>query len=97
MVQFNAKAILLQEQQWCYLTYSWKNKGVHSFTKGICPKVNVIVRLEFELAYYDSVVLHFNHYTTRTTPDFFLEIAHSLNALKTNPVFAACSGILKGM
>ena len=34
---------------------------------GICPKVNVITRLEFELAYYDSAVHRFNHYTTRTS------------------------------
>ena len=33
---------------------------------GICPKVNVIARLEFELTYYDSEVHRFNHYTTRT-------------------------------
>ena len=30
---------------------------------GICPKVNVIARLEYELAYYDSAVHRFNHYT----------------------------------
>ena len=42
--------------------------GVHTFPKGICPKVNVIARLVFELAYYDSVVHRFNHYTTRTAP-----------------------------
>ena len=35
---------------------------------GICPKVNVIARLEYELAYYDSAVHRFNHYTTRTPP-----------------------------
>ena len=29
-------------------------------------KVNVIAWLEFEFAYYDSVVYHFNHYSTRT-------------------------------
>ena len=39
---FNAKAILLEEQQWYYLTHSWQNKGVHTFPKGICLKVNVI-------------------------------------------------------
>ena len=33
---------------------------------GICPKVNVIARLEYELAYYDSAVHRFNYYTTRT-------------------------------
>ncbi len=49
---------------WYYLTYSWEDMGSHTFPKGICPKVNVIVRLEFELAYYDSTVHRFNHYTT---------------------------------
>ena len=63
---FNAKAILLEEQWWYYLTHSWKDKGVHTFPKGICPKVNVIARLEYELVYYDSTVHRFNHYTTRT-------------------------------
>ena len=29
------------------------DKGVHAFPKGINPKVNVIGRLEFELAYSD--------------------------------------------
>ena len=42
--------------------------GFIPFPKGICPKVNVIARLEFELAYYDSAVHRFNHYTTRTPP-----------------------------
>ena len=64
---FNAKAILLEEQ-WHYLTHSWEDKGVHTFPKGICPNVNVIARLEYELAYYDSAVQRFNHYTTRTPP-----------------------------
>ena len=45
---FNAKTILLEEQQWSYLTHNWKDKGVHTFPKGFCPKVNVIVQLEFE-------------------------------------------------
>ena len=43
------------------------DKGVHTFPKGICPKVNVIARLEYELT-YDSAVHRFNHYTTRRTP-----------------------------
>ena len=63
---FNAKAILLEEQQWYYLTHSWEDKGVHTFPKGIGPKGNVIARLEYELAYYESAVHRFNHYTTRT-------------------------------
>ena len=48
-----------------YLTYSWEDKGIRTFANGICPKVNVIARLEFERAYYDSVVQRFNHHTTR--------------------------------
>ena len=51
-----------------YLIYSWEDKGVHTFPKGICPKVNVIARLKYELAYYDSAVHRFNHYTTMTLP-----------------------------
>ncbi len=53
---FNAKAILLEEQFWYYLTHSLEDKGVHTFLKGICPKVNVIPRLEYELAFNDSAV-----------------------------------------
>ena len=30
--------------------------------------MNVIARLEYELAYYDSALHRFNHYTTRTPP-----------------------------
>ena len=30
------------------------------------PKMNVTARLKYELAYYDSAVHRFNHYTTRT-------------------------------
>ena len=64
---FNAKAILPEEQQGYYLTHSWEDKGVHTFPKGICPKVNVIALLEYELAYYDSAVHRFYHYTMWTT------------------------------
>ena len=31
--------------------------------------MNVIARLEYELAYYDSAVHRFSHYTTRTLPN----------------------------
>ena len=58
----NTKSILLEEQLWYYLTYCWEDKEVHTFPKGICPNVNVIARLEFELTYYDSAVQHINHY-----------------------------------
>ena len=65
-----SEAILLEEQY--YLTHSWEDKGVHTFPKGICPKVNIIARLENELAYYDSSVHRFNHYTTRTPPGTYI-------------------------
>ena len=67
---FNAKAILLEEQY--YLNHSWEDKGVHTFPKGICPKVNIIARLENELAYYNSAIHRFNHYTTRTPPPLII-------------------------
>ena len=35
---FNAKAILVEEQQWYYLTHSWRDKEVHAFPKGINPE-----------------------------------------------------------
>ena len=67
---FNAKAILIEEQLY-YLIHSWEDKGVHTFPKGICLIVNVIARLEYELAYYDSAAHRFNHYTTRTPPELW--------------------------
>ena len=36
---------------------------------GICLKVNVMARLEYELANYDSAVHRFNHYITRIHED----------------------------
>ena len=53
---------------WYDLTHSWEDKGVQTFPKGICPKVDVIARVEYELAYYDSAVYRFNHNTTKTLP-----------------------------
>ena len=44
----------------------WDNKGIHTFPKRICPKVNLIARREFELTYYDSAGDRFNHYTMMT-------------------------------
>ena len=49
-----------------------EDKKVHTFLKVICPKVNVIVRLEFELAYYDIEVKDINHYAARTYPHVIL-------------------------
>ena len=45
-----------------------EDKGVHTFSLCICPKVNIRARLEFEIAYYDSAVQSFNHYAPRAPP-----------------------------
>ena len=42
-------------------------RGFIPLPKGICPKVNVIARLEFKLDYFDSTGQRFNHYTTMTS------------------------------
>ena len=65
---FNGISTSVEEQLWFYLTHSQEDKGFYTFPKSICPKVNVIARLEYELTYYDSAVHRFNHYTTRTPP-----------------------------
>ena len=57
-----------------YLTHSWEDKRVHTFRKGVYPKVNVIAQLEYKLAYYDFAVHRCNHYTTRTLPDILEEM-----------------------
>ena len=43
-----------------------EEKRVHAFLKGINPKMNVIVQLEFEFVYYDVTVEHFNHSSMKT-------------------------------
>ena len=43
--------------------------------------MNVIARLEYELAYYDSAVHRFNHYTTRT-PLKLVEVKDQTNCKK---------------
>ena len=52
---FNAKVFLIEEIQRYFLTHPSVNKDVHTFPKMINPKVNVIARLKFELA-YDNIL-----------------------------------------
>ena len=40
--------------------------------------MNVIARLEYKLAYYDSAVHRFNHYTTRTPPETIEEMKEAV-------------------
>ena len=42
-----------------------KMRGIHTFPKSICPKVNVRAQLEFELAYFEAAIQYFSHYTFR--------------------------------
>ena len=41
---------------------------VYTFRKGISPKVNVIVQLQFKLANYDVTIQHISHYMMKTPP-----------------------------
>ena len=61
---FNAKAILLDEQEWYYSTYSREDR-VNTFPKSISPKVSVLVWVEFNLVYFKAAVQHVNPYATR--------------------------------
>ena len=46
--------IIAKEQQWYYLLQSWKDMGFYS--KGVSLQVNIIVRLEFEQAFFETAV-----------------------------------------
>ena len=60
--------IIEKELQWFYLIPSYGDKGFHIPPKGITPKVKIIARLEFEIAYFKVAVHHFNRYVTWTSP-----------------------------
>ena len=42
--------MLIEEHSCDYLTHKWPDKDFHTFPKIIGPKMNIIVRLMFELA-----------------------------------------------
>ena len=44
-----------------------RTKGVITFAKRFSAKLNLIAWLEFQLAYFKTVVQHFSHYTTMGT------------------------------
>ena len=48
------------------------DKEVLSYPTGISPKINIAMRLEFELAYFEASVQHFNHYATETLSLFLI-------------------------
>ena len=79
---FKAKGILIEEQLLYSLIHNCWDKRVHTFNKGISPKVKIITRLEFELAYYDVAVRHVNHYTTGTPPNSALLRPYDLDLIR---------------
>ena len=86
--KFSKKPLLYKLYKYIFfLTQSWEDKGVHTFPKGICPKVNVIVRLEYELAYYDSAVHRFNQYTTRIPPEICKVVYLFANVFRFQYIF----------
>ena len=58
------KSYLVEDQYWYYLTQTWEDWRVYIFSKDISPKVNIIVQLEFELAYFDIAVQLFSYYAS---------------------------------
>ena len=50
------KPFLLKSSSSIIFTYSWADTGVQTFPKNTYLKVNMIVRLKFELAYYNVVL-----------------------------------------
>ena len=60
------KAILVEEQQWYYLTHNKGDKLVHTFLKCIITKVNIITQQEFEFAHCKVEFKHVCLYTSRT-------------------------------
>ena len=79
LICHKTKPIILEEQKCYYLTHV-----VHTFPKGICPKVNIIAFLELELVYYDSAVYRFNPYTSRISPSEFFSVLEDCFEMSAN-------------
>ena len=63
---FNAKSYPCRRT--IVVLYNCGDEGVHTFPEGINPKVNVKVRLGFELVCSDIIIQHISHYVTGTNP-----------------------------
>ena len=50
------------------------DKGAYAFSKSIFPKVNVIARIELELAYFNVAIQNFSHYAWMTPSSIDLVI-----------------------
>ena len=61
-VLFNAKVNTCKKAGVIQLNHNWSNKGVQRFSKCFSPKLNIIERLEFELAHLEAIVQYLRHY-----------------------------------
>ena len=52
------------------------DKEIHNFPKGISPKLNIMARLEFELAYYEVAVQHDRLKAKENLPFIFADISN---------------------
>ena len=62
---------------------AWEDKRVHVILESISLKVNVIVRLDFELAYYDVAVQLASRYATETPLPLFWGKVNMTSPLQT--------------
>ena len=63
---FVDRSILVREQQLYYLTSGWMDEGIHTLLKSISRKVNLIMRMESELIYFENTVQHHTYYASST-------------------------------
>ena len=64
-----------------------RNKRVHTFPKGICPKKNITARLEFELANFQFAVQPLRHGdSTSIQISFGLDLRQLYSIQKELPV-----------
>ena len=64
------------------MTHNYKDMRVHTFPDGINPKVNIIVRMDFELAFFEAEFQHLSHYAARTYPGYILDYYRSSHGNK---------------
>ena len=81
---FDAKSIFIKEHQVYYLRKSWEDIGIHTLRKSICPNVNIITWLEFEIVDYSIAVQYINHYAISTPSHEILLIISMRYYLKDN-------------
>ena len=61
---------------------------LHIFPMDTSPKVNVIVWMEFELAYFEAVVLHINRYATGSSScNLFVYLLYTTGGVKEGKYF----------